>query len=141
MLLLTCLLFMFLAAHAKESPLHATKESLSSRPSKPAASKKPSAAGKSAAQRQVLKSTYSSSYGRRPPSAKSLIRPAKSQSSANDYLDSVIGRNAKEGKQTINDSKQQGKFNCFNNMYTYLLGTSLPEASIVYITPLIQSGF
>ncbi|XP_068673645.1 uncharacterized protein [Montipora foliosa] len=95
-------------AHAKEPPLHATKESLSSKPSKPAASKKPSAAGKSAAQRQVLKSTYSSSYGRRPSSAKSLIRPAKSQSSTNVYLDSVIGRNAKEGKQTINDSKHQG---------------------------------
>ncbi|XP_068673811.1 uncharacterized protein [Montipora foliosa] len=95
-------------AHAKEPPLHATKESLSSKPSKPAASKKPSAAGKSAAQRQVLKSTYSSSYGRRPSSAKSLIRPAKSQSSTNVYLDSVIGRNAKEGKQMISDSKQQG---------------------------------
>ena len=136
MLLLTYLLFVFLPAHAKEPPLHATKESLSSKPSKPAASKKPSAAGKSAAQRQVLKSTYSSSYGRRPSSAKSLIRPAKSQSSTNVYLDSVIGRNAKAGKQTINDSKQQGKFNCFNNMYTYLSGTSLPEASLFYIKEL-----
>ena len=97
---------MFTVAAVKAPSGQTEKDSLSTKPNK-SAPKKASAARKSLSQRPVVKSTYNSSYGR-PPSAKSLVRPSVSKGAAKVYLGTVIQRNV-EGKQSINDSKKEGK--------------------------------
>ena len=86
----------------------AKKQSVPTSASKPV-SKQPTVARKPAAQKPAMKSTYNASYGR-PSTAKSLMRPTSSRSSAKVYLDSVLNKDAK-GKPSTIDSREQGKKN------------------------------
>lgn len=85
----------------------ATKQSVPTSASKPV--KQATVARKPAAQKPAMKSTYNASYGR-PSTAKSLMRPTSSRSSAKVYLDSVLNKDAK-GKPSTIDSREQGKKN------------------------------